>query len=244
LFERLIDPKVVINDITPLGSKTNVIKACQNDTDSRKNKIYIVDGDLDLIYDNNPKRIANLFVLDSYCIENYLIEETGIILFMHKLDGEKSKSQIKLNLDFGNWINFNTCLIDLFIHYSIMKELSIDYSIISLSKLTKSSRQGAFLDQKKVINLVKALKFQIITSKSEKEYKRLIKSRAKKWKNDHHTFLKIISGKDFLLPLLEFKIKCLCNSANLLMRRKAIKVNLASYCSLERLKKLKRAIER
>ena len=84
LFKNLFGDELIINDITPLGCKVNVLNAFdnQNKTDGRK-KYFIVDGDLELINDNNRKNEKNLIVLDSYCIENYLINEQGIIDFLY-----------------------------------------------------------------------------------------------------------------------------------------------------------------
>ncbi|MEQ9413306.1 MAG: DUF4435 domain-containing protein, partial [Cyclobacteriaceae bacterium] len=76
IFKRLFQGKIKINDVTPLGCKANVLDAydTQNPKPKRK-QYYIVDGDLDLINGTNRKEEKNLIVLDSYCIENYLINE-------------------------------------------------------------------------------------------------------------------------------------------------------------------------
>jgi len=50
LFNRLSNKKIKIHDITPMGCKANVLKAYdEQDTESKRRKLFIVDGDLDLI---------------------------------------------------------------------------------------------------------------------------------------------------------------------------------------------------
>ena len=77
LKKLLSNTGIVVNDIHPLGCRRTVIECCQNDTDTRRKKLYIVDGDIYLQY-KDKEIIPNLFVLDAYCIENYVVCEKSI----------------------------------------------------------------------------------------------------------------------------------------------------------------------
>src|SRR5690554_1779143 len=91
-----------INKLISLGGKSNVIDACKADQTKRDVKrVYIVDGDLDLINDTNENNLEFLFVLNKYCIENFLIQEEPLIEIIHdNILIEKDK--IKKILSFEN----------------------------------------------------------------------------------------------------------------------------------------------
>lgn len=95
LLSRLVEGKVKINDITPLGCKANVLKAYDDQlkTSNRK-KIFIVDGDLDLIIGTNRKSENNLVVLDSYCIENYIVDERASLELLYYSIGSDDRESL------------------------------------------------------------------------------------------------------------------------------------------------------
>ena len=78
LFSRLLNGTGLrINDVYPLGSSDDVIAACRKDSDVKRKKIYIVDGDIYLMF--SPKQpIPYLYVLDAYCMENLVIDEDAV----------------------------------------------------------------------------------------------------------------------------------------------------------------------
>lgn len=89
-----------INKLIPLGGKTNVIDACKSDQLKREIKrVYIVDGDLDILNETNENGLKHLFVLDKYCVENYLIQENPLIEIVHDnilMDKEQIKKSLVL----------------------------------------------------------------------------------------------------------------------------------------------------
>src|SRR5690554_4566169 len=144
LFERLTNGKVIINDITPMGCKASVLKAYdEQDESSTRKKLFIVDGDLDLVIATNRKPEKNLVVLDSYCIENYLIDEKAGIEIIYYSDGTTDKSTITKKLNFKKWIGYNKIdLIDLFFNFAILKMFGGGPKIKSASSfLTSQNKQ-------------------------------------------------------------------------------------------------------
>ena len=104
LFIRLLkDSGINIHDVYPLGSSDDVIEACQKDNDVTRKKIYIVDGDIYLMF--NPKQvIPNLFVLDAYCMENLVIDEESVCNALCNFHGEKEYDEIKVLFQFDSLI--------------------------------------------------------------------------------------------------------------------------------------------
>jgi hypothetical protein len=252
LFQNLLGEHIKINDVTPLGCKANVLNAydTQNLKDKRK-KFFIIDGDLDLIIGTNRKEENNLIILDSYCIENYLIDEKGIIDFLYFSNGTEAKDQIKLKLNFDKWLNYNSkCLIDLFLNFAILKKYGGGPILKNANEFLKQENKQTILDQSKIEKYSEKIKIEIINhlessgfSDAEKIYKTNYKDLSKVWKTDNQTLLKIVSAKNYLLPLLQFRINHCINKGKALFPRETIKLFLASNSKLERLEFLKNKIK-
>lgn len=75
IFRKLF-PKIRLDRIIGLGGKTKVIAAAESNQASKKD-IYILDQDFDDIL-GLKENLPNIFYLNRYCIENYLIEQIAI----------------------------------------------------------------------------------------------------------------------------------------------------------------------
>ena len=251
LFERLLDGKVKVNDVTPLGSKTNVVATYKGDdkTDKRK-KYYIVDGDLDLIYSNNLVDENNLISLDRYCIENYLIDETGVIELIYLHIATDKKEDIKQRIAFNSWLSEHTkCLVNLFFHFAILKKYSEGPEIKSCHSFLLSQNKATVLDAKKITAYAELVKIQIIKKLGEigdkdpkKSYQAEIDFLSAKWGYTQDALLKIVSGKNYLLPLLQFRINSTINIKNGLFRKESLKLFLATHSDIKSLDFLKKRI--
>lgn len=252
LLCRLLEDKIKVNDITPLGSKDNVINAfkCQKIEKNGRKKFYIIDGDLDLITDSNIKKTKNLIVLNSYCIENYIIDEFAATELIHTSIGTKDKESIANKLKFNEWLNFN-CenLIDLFISLAISKKHCVGPKLKSAHLFIKQQGEQRILDKQKIKEYsltVQSETIKTIATKgqisSEKLFYQEFTKLKKKWPTNIETMLKIVSGKDYLLPLLQFRINYCISKNKSLVSKESFKLFLAKHCELDRLEFLKKAI--
>lgn len=88
-------PLIRIEKIFPLGGKQNVLKHSKDPANSFFNpRVYIVDKDFDDLLGKEEK-IAGLYYLDKFCIENYFIEKEAIIEFIVETLPKKSKRELK-----------------------------------------------------------------------------------------------------------------------------------------------------
>ncbi|WP_336716848.1 DUF4435 domain-containing protein [Chryseobacterium mucoviscidosis] len=255
LFKNLLGEKIIINDITPLGCKANVINAYrnQNKNDGRK-KIFIVDGDLELINKNNIVSEKNLVVLDSYCIENYLIEENGIISLLYYSSGTESLENLKNKLNFDRWLSYNaTTLTTLFINFAILRKLGGGPVLQNAHDFLTLNKKQTILDKAKVKKYTTIIYNEIITLLTTggltnleankiylEEYDRIISY----WKYNNETYLRIVSAKNYILPLLQFRINHCNNKGKTLFPKSSLKLFLASNSKLDRLNFLRDRIKR
>ena len=143
LLKRLMeDTDIIINDIHPLGCRRAVIKCCQNDTDSRRKKLYIVDGDIYLQY-KEKENIDHLYVLDAYCIENYMICENSICNVAYNLNARDTYENVKNALNIPQELNnISKPLIDLFFYYSIQMECIGQFNLMHIDAyMNKAAKQ-------------------------------------------------------------------------------------------------------
>lgn len=252
LFKNLLGDKIIINDVSPLGCKANVIKAykTQDKKDGRK-KIFIVDGDLDLL---NSIRLSenNLISLDSYCIENYLIEENGITQLLYFNSGKHSIENIRSKLNFHKWLNFNAIVLtELFVNFAIFKIIGGGPKLLTAHHFLTTYRKQTILDK----NKVKLYTLQVYTEittflessgltniEANKFYYECYNEINNNWKQNHHTYLQVVSAKNYILPLLQFRINHCSEKGNSLIPNSSLKLFLASNCNLDRLKFLKEKI--
>ncbi|MBK7669269.1 MAG: DUF4435 domain-containing protein [Sphingobacteriaceae bacterium] len=251
LFKNLLGD-IRINDVTPMGCKANVLKAYDTQSsDNKRRKYFIIDGDLDLIIGTNRKEENNLIILDSYCIENYLIDEKGVIEFIYFSKGTESKENLKAKLNFEKWLSYNTpCLVDLFINFGILKKFGGGPSLNSANDYLKQDGKQTILDQAKIQAYSNSVKKEIVNLLKEKgytdpeltygnEYNEL----NEQWATNNDTLLKIVSAKNYLLPLLQFRITHCIDKGKSIVPKASIKLFLANNSSLKRLKFLKDKIK-
>jgi len=244
LFKRVFQNKVKINDVTPLGCKTNVLRAYDNQPQKVKRKrFYIVDGDLDLINGTNRKNEKNLIVLDSYCIENYIISETGVVELIYLSCGTISKEDIKLKLNYERWLGYNTnCLVELFLHFAILKKYGGGPKIKNANEFLTTNQKQRIINQEAIDCYCQTIKADILQLLSEsghlepeKIYQSEISEYRKFFPKDKDCLLRIVSAKNYLLPILQFRINHCVGKGKSLVKNESLKLFLANNSDLNRL---------
>ena len=240
LKKLLSDTDIIINDIHPLGCRRTVIQCCQDDTDNRRKKIYIVDGDIYLQY-KEKECIPNLFVLDAYCIENFMICEEAICYVAYMLHARDSYENVKLSLQIPAILaEISEPLINLFFYYSIQMECLGQFCIMNIDAyMDKSSKQ---IDVAKINQKISDIKSALISEGiSEIKLEELLNQRKSKFPYNVETLLTIVSGKNFLIPFMKYHIDKRLN-CNVRLPNEAWKFNLVEKCDINRLCSLKQAV--
>lgn len=244
IFKRLFQDKVKINDVTPLGCKANVLSAYENQPEKvRRKQFYIIDGDLDLVIGTNRKSERNLIVLDSYCIENYIINENGAVELIYLSCGNVSKEEVKNRLDYEKWLGNNAKpLVDLFLHFAILKKHGGGPRLRNANEFLKHQQKETIIDQSAVEFYTAEIKKEIIKILADKgyqdpngEYDEEIKNYRKSWNYDTDSLLKIVSGKNYLLPILQHRVSYCIGKGKMLIRNDSLKLFLANNSDLSRL---------
>jgi len=244
LLQRLTDGKR-IKKIISCKCKTELIKACETDQlDRNRKRIYLADGDLDLIIDTNRKDLKHLHILDLYCIENHLVDEEGILEVLHSIV-VLDKPMIQKQLKFNNYLkSISNPLIELFLHYSITHLHKMATKTVSnpIGKFCKQNKSMTVLDIEKVELKIKELREEIILKIDEDNYNNTIYALRQKWPSNSKTLLTIVSAKDYTLPLLTFRFKKLKGKESFNLKWESIRISLAKNINLKSLEGLKMKI--
>ena len=241
LMNRLLaDTGIIISDIHPLGCRREVIECCKNDTDERRRRIYIVDGDIYLQY-KEKENMEHLYVLDAYCIENYMICEDAICNVAYIFHARDSYERVKNILNIPQALNdIAEPLINLFFYYSIQMECYGQFCRMNIDPfIDKSIKQ---IDSSKIEKRIAEIRKGLINyGIPEEKLDDLFKKRKAKYPYNIDTLLKIVSGKDFLIPYFKYHIDRNLNCA-LRLPKETWKFNLVDKCDITKLEPLKQAI--
>jgi hypothetical protein len=243
LFKRLLRNDIKINDITPLGSKDSVQRRCEEEPKNGRKKIFIIDGDVSIIHGKDIPKMENLYVLDAYCIENFLFDKETIIHFIYLNCATKPKETISEEVDFENWLHeYSETFIELFIHFALANYFGKYYTLYNANKYHIKTKNGYNFSSDLVIHDIEEIKLSIFETISEAKYAAKHKELREQWTNCLNSLFTVVSGKDYLIPILLTKTQCFKKSQALPTLEEA-KLSLVQFCNLDRLYNLKAAIE-
>lgn len=239
LFSRLLDNTgVVINDITPLGGCNQVMEACRQDTDSHP-KLYIVDGDIHLM--TTPKKpLSHLYVLDRYCIENYLVDKESYYKVFDDLDSEHDEDTLKGLVNFDDMMkDAVNPMMSLFCHFAVSQDVLGVYCLKHVTQIMK----GGIIDGAKLIKEEMYVKNDVISNSgiTSEDFDQLLLKKRTLYSATSKNLRIYVSGKSYLMPyVLEYTKKRL--KQNIGITKECWKYHFSKYCQLEPLKGLKSAI--
>lgn len=235
-----------INKLISLGGRTNVIEACRSDQSIRDVKrVYIVDGDLGIVAESEKENLNYLFELDKYCIENYLLQEDPLIEIIHD-NILTDKEKIKRILGFEKWLEtISGDLIELFIHYGLCRKVIPTTPTISLGvgNLCCQKSKISVLDSQKCLDRIEYLKSELLKEISEEDYLKEVAKLRVKWPPSVEVLLKIVSAKDYLLPLTEFRLHKFKSIKSFSLRRDSLRIRLAKLIDIKELTRIRTVIK-
>ncbi|MEE4618259.1 DUF4435 domain-containing protein [Pseudomonas alliivorans] len=240
LLNRMIEDEKKIRKIIPLNGRTNVLNYCE-DFDHSTPALFIIDGDLDLFWGVREVGKTNLFQHRAYCIENYLICKNAAIELIVESSGTVLREQALTDLEWHEALASVDALKNLFITFAAarvaypeLKTVSHGHSSIITQQVRK---KPPVVDVEKIATLEESIKQSCIDQVGENEWQRI--RGEVELKSAEIDAVDGVSGKDFLLPILDHFIRSKgCATVN----TESLMFKLAKYCKLERLADLKRCL--
>ncbi|MFK3907884.1 DUF4435 domain-containing protein [Pseudomonas monteilii] len=240
LLNRMLSGGQSIKKVVPLHGRSHVLKSC-SDYQGDFPAIFLIDGDLNMFFGEREKGYKNLFQLKAYCIENYLfcsdaareliVEGSGLLRRQDALSAKEWNDHFK---------PVHSELKELFITFAAARKAKPDLKTVAhgaASVVTNSRRKGPQFDFEKVSNLRHSIVEECSKEVGRKEWEEIVKE-VRLTVADLNS-IDLVSGKDFLLPLMAFFIRSKVEGS---MTNHSLMFKLAKYCSLQRLEDLKVAL--
>lgn len=246
ILSRIFEEKYKIDNIIPLGGSTNVIKewkANKSNTDGRP-KIYIIDGDYHIINDSlsdvldkeESKNHRGLYILPRYCIENYLIDFDSLIEIIYEEVPDDNRDLISKTLNFDQWFKVNSEILKkLFIYNAICIKYNVPEKTSKLKLSSLLSSESGLCCNVRVNARIAHLEAEIKRKNSLIDVEKEFRARQERVKNIN--FMSIVTGKDYLFPLVKNYISDKYNCIN--MSQISLKIRLSKICKITELNLIK-----
>jgi Protein of unknown function (DUF4435) len=246
LFNRMLEQsKIHITHVFPLYCRKNVIDRCRIDQTIRPRKrLYIIDGDQDLILGRPAPELKHLYRLKVYCSENLLLSENAIIQIGTECHTSRTWHNMALDLSLRKLIDESVhMLLPLFVAYAIVYELNLEIKTTSfpVQRLLKDINDPCTLSTNLIDIRIRSIIKEIRSTVPLNKYRRVRNSVVANIMHSRHEHSTYISGKTYLLPLIHLHLRKI---ASLTDSQDRLKVRLAQHCELNIDSELSRAVLR
>ena len=232
LLQRMIGADTKIHRIHQLGGRTAVIEECKKDQGKGRRRLYIIDGDLDLLSGEPAPKLKHFIRLSVYCSENLLITEESLTELAFECALNEEKGVLRGKVDFGAHMTMlERAFLPLFVLYAIAHKLQIGVPTVAYKVHRLLDKSNDCLPSaSKVRARMRDLRRTIIKKVGRQQYlvtRNEIVTRFRASKVASH---KVVSGKDYLLPLFHAKARTLFKLKDSVEH---VKPRLARYTDLD-----------
>ncbi len=233
--------KVDIARVFALGGRCAVIKAAKQHDFSRRRALFLIDGDLHWVRGIPSPNVKGLHQHSAYCIENLLLCEKALALLLSQEAILTEKEAIR-QLNYYTWINsILPSLLELFAAFGTAHEVAPTIPTVSRGVGIMCNKSQVSNTTSLDKNKVDCVKLEILNATEKIANKAIVAS------TYHRILTRLqllsfpmhgISGKDYLLPLVDF----LLQSKGCRIKRRSLRIRLASAGDFERFSALRNAI--
>lgn len=233
---------VKVARVFALGGRDAVIESARTHNPKSRPSLFIIDGDFPWVRGDSAPVIPGLHRHDSYCVENLIICRQALV---HVLSQEAAitESDAEARLAYDNWEDsVKNSLLELFAAYATANEFAPTVPTVSVgvaSLCCQPNKKHTTLDATKV-NQARDGALQAAAQSVSLEAASLRYNEILTRIRSLHQPLNAISGKCFILPLIDFHLQFLgCR-----IRRKSLRIRLASAGDVTRFSALAQALKR
>lgn len=210
LLNRATQGQVTIARVFGLGGRSAVLRAATAHDHRARPAVYIVDGDLAWVRGDPLPHVFGLHCHDAYCVENLLISESALSAILSQ-ELVVTEDEARQRLEFGRWRgSVEDPLVELFaafgalsVHDPTVETVSQGVGMMCIQRRSPTKTE---LDAAKV-RAARDRALQAAEAKSNPHtvstLYNVILSRIRRMPDP----LRAVSGKDFLLPLIQFHLQ-------------------------------------
>ena len=233
LAHRVLNGKASVDQIFPLGGRKKVTEACRFDcSKTGRPRIYLIDGDLDLLTGAIEPPMPRLFQHQVYAVENYLLSEDALVEILQEENPRLSHDTIRNKLNYPEWIVSISDLHKLFVLFGISTLIAPELPTIGLGIGSFiSGGKKPYLDSRLIADFLVERR-QVLSNRVNKETFTKIEDTVTAELESADNPIDLLAARDFVFPLLLIWIR----SVGLSMKAstEGLQLRLAKVVSLDR----------
>jgi hypothetical protein len=241
LINRILNGKARVTSVVQLGGRAAVIAACANDqNDSTRRRIYLADGDYDLINGEAAPHLRYFYRLNVYTLENLIITEDAVLEVAFENLIDHSKEDAKNLIEFQTFItNLKETLLPLFALYGVVHriasahnmQLHIQTSAFPVFKLCVQVAKEPSIEKQKVIDRMEEILDTLANDYglNRVDVETAVKETLNRIETSTKDFIDYISAKSYVLPLLYQRLRSRAHYSGSIEQ---LKVHLARHVNL------------
>ena len=245
LINRMLGALGRVERVIGMGSRQAVEAACLKDEEApSRAKLYVVDGDMDIFRGKRRKRMARLYRLREYCIENVLLDEMAIYEVLRETMVDADSESIERAFGFEMLQRqIEGELLALWKLYAVAFDLRAEVDTVSYSVHRLRSAEGDRVDVSPALvrERIRTLVGELWRVSGKQRYVEARRSLRGKWAKRQPEGKNAISGKHCILPLVYYRCKVYGNYRD---SEASLKVRLARHCDVRRDLGFYRAVRR
>lgn len=235
IINRILAGRAKVTRVTPLGPKSEVEKFAREDRSVHiRPRLYIVDGDLDLISQGRKEKIENLYRLNVYSVENLVLDLDALKKYCRFSCPGVDEASCHARCDVDSLFReMEDNLVPYIVALAIARRLQLSNRVSainppSVSNVVGGKRVGPSKDlvRRRLREIIKEA-CDVHGLKKYRDAKRLVVSKVLRNK---HTAISISPGKLFALSYLNERV---ANAGGMTLPQKAIVSYLAEHASLK-----------
>ncbi len=201
-----------LDSVNMLGGRNAVTEACALDQkNTGRKKLYIIDGNLDFLLSRRIPRLKYFCRIKANNVENLLLSEEALVATGLEHAPTVNEHTLREKLNYDRVVQgLSEVLKPLFVAYAVVHKLrpSIQTIGYSVFKLTRKVGSSQIIDKLKVG--MRGFKLYLCAAR-QVGLEALREARAEiRQKADQLSLSQIVSGKDYLLPLILLHFRSVC----------------------------------
>lgn len=234
IFSRVFGEKYKVDKIFPLGGRIAVLQQFEVEKNRlHRPSIFVIDGDIFLLAGDTIPNEVGLYRFPFYCIENLLMDGTALNAILDEEDPTQSEEELAEKYSVNQWAENNEAkLLELFVEYAVSNKLNPAEPTISFQVKNLVSSNDGQIDDAKLRARLDDLKQKTINAASESIYHTTRQSILSSFHASNLSPLDVVSGKDYIFPLLKTRFRSLVKTN---MTDSNFKLRLAKICDTTRI---------
>jgi hypothetical protein len=234
LLERMLDGQARVTRVFQLGARNDVMATCKNDQGpGGRPRLYIIDGDFDVVLGGKPPGLKYLYRLSVYCSENLVFTEAATLEVAFENLTNTSRDDIEATIRFSHFLDDVveklTPLLVVYVAARILKA-NVQTTGFNVTRLFVHRLGFPRLSASKIMQRIVQVRQELEAISPIEEVKSAMEKAENLIPNSSVDTAKLISGKTYLLPLLYHHLRSRARFSGTLDQ---LKTRLARYCELD-----------